>query len=130
MKQLLCIVALAAGFCTAPTLQNTVQAQTLRLGLGGIQYDGYGQGYYGGYGRGYNGYNGYYSRNQYQYSNYGNGPYGYGSGSSRMFPSNYGHNSSNTAYYNGYTGYSGYYAPSYVPVYNPYGFGVYNSYGW
>lgn len=128
MKRLLCIAALAAGLFAASTPQSTAQAQTLIIGRGGVRYNGYGQGYYGGYGRGYNGY---YPGSQYSYSNYGNGPYAYGSGSSRMFPSHGGYDYGNTAYYNGY-GYSGNYGPSYVPVpvYSPYGFGVYNSYGW
>jgi hypothetical protein len=119
---------LAVGLCAAAISENSAQAQTLIIGRNGVQYNGYGQGYYGGYGQGYNG-DMYVPGANYRYSNYGNGPYGYDSRNSRMYPAYGGYNYGNTAYYNGY-GYSGGYQQDYAPIYTPFGFGVYSSYGW
>ena len=132
MKRLLVLSALAIGLLPEATPQsNHAHGSVVSslIGRGGY-YNGYGQGYYGGYGQGYNGYGqsyGYGPRIQ-TYSTYGNGPYGYGSGSAYQFQSNGGYGYDNGTYYNGYSS-PGYYGQPYVPVYGPYGYGVYNSYG-
>ena len=127
MTRLLCLSALAIGLFTAMASQNEAQAQTLSIGRGGVQYNGYGRGYYGGYGQGYReygpGFN--YGPRTHAYSAYGNGPYGYGSQRVYQYHSNGGYSYGNGAYYDGY-GNSGYYQqPYYAPTYRPYGFGVY-----
>ncbi len=127
MTRLLRLSILAIGLLAAATPQNDAHAQTISIGRGGVQYNGYGQGYYGGYGRGYRGYNqgygGWYSPRIQSYSGYGNGPYGYGTGDMYQ-PPNSGYIYGNGNYYDGY-GNSGYYAQPYTPIYRPYGFGVY-----
>lgn len=126
MTRLLCLSALAIGLFTAMTSQNEAQAQTLSIGRGGVQYNGYGRGYYGGYGQGYReygpGFN--YGPRTHAHSAYGNGPYGYGSQRVYQYHSNGGYSYGNGAYYDGY-GNSGYYQQPYAPTYRPYGFGVY-----
>lgn len=132
MKHLLYLSALAIGLLTAAAPQHAAQAQTITIGRGGVQYNGYGQGYYGGYGRGYRsygqGYGGWYSPQAQYYSSYGNGPYGYGSGNMYQYPSNGGYSYGNGTYYDGY-GNSGYSGQTYGPVYSPFGVGVYSSFG-
>ena len=107
---------IATAICLAfltPAPSNNAQAQIV-LGVGGRHggvYTGFGQGYYGGYGRGYGGgwrgrgYNGNY------------GPYGYGSGSTYVYPG-YGAYGQ-TTYYRTYPNNSNYYGNSY----NAYGYG-------
>jgi len=121
MSRILSITACLVALCAATMSPAIVQAQSLTIGRGGVQYNSYGRGYYGGYGNGYRGDN--YGRGHRArvYSSYGNGPYGYGSSS--RFPSNRG----NRAYYNGYGNYN--YGQTYAPVYNPYGVQIYDAYG-
>lgn len=133
MKQLLWKMVCTCGLLAAAIPQNSVEAQTLTIGRGGVHYNGYGQGYYGGRGRGYNsyysgnnhGHSSYFPRS-YNYSGYGNGTYGYGYNSSRTFPSYNGYNYGNTTYYNGYAypSYSGYYGQYYGPTYGPFGYSI------
>jgi hypothetical protein len=122
MRRLICLSALTVGLFAV----SIAQAQTLSIGRGGIQYNGYGQGYYGGYGQGYGGWHG--APRPRAYSAHGNGPYGYGSGNSYQFRNNGGYSRGNGPYYNGY-GNSGYHVQPVVRVYPSYGYGVYNSYG-
>ena len=107
MTRLICLTALILFAATMSP--RTVEAQQLNIGPGGVQYNGYGQGYYGGYGQG----NRYYGPRDRVYSGYGNGPYGYGH--VRQFPAN--------GYNNGYYG-NRYYGPNYAPVYSPFGFSI------
>ena len=126
MKRLLFLSVLAVGLFNTATPQSDAHAQSISIGRGGVQYNGYGRGYYGGYGQGYRGYgNGYeYGPRTQSYSGYGNGPYGYGSGSAYQFRSNNGYSYGDGNYYYGY-GHPGYYPQPYTPVYRPYGFGIY-----
>ena len=129
MTRLLCISALAIGLFTSTFLPRNADAQSLIIGRGGVQYNGYGRGYYGGYGAGYRGYGQGYNRFYYgprtqAYSAYGNGPYGYGTNGVYQVPYNNGYGYGNGNYTNGY-GTSGYYTQPYAPAYRPYGFGVY-----
>ena len=48
MKRILCLSALALALFGATPPE--AHAQFLSIGLGGVEYNGYGQGYYGGYG--------------------------------------------------------------------------------
>ena len=64
MTRNLFLTALAVGLICAATPSGSAHAQTLSIGRGGVQYNGYGRGYYGGYGPGY----------------YGPGPGSYGPG--------------------------------------------------
>ena len=131
-------LALAGFLLLTTTLIQTVQAQSLYIGPGGVQYNGFGQGYYGGYGQGYGGYGQAYSSGYGQtyqsygrvyapradsYTVYGNGPYGYGSGSQYQFPANGYYGNSN------YSGYSspGFYRQGYSSAYSPYGFSYYGN---
>lgn len=125
MTTRLFLLALVGFMILTTTLVQTAQAQ-LVFGPVGVQYNGYGQGYYGGYGQGY-GYNGRVYRPRVDsYTVYGNGPYGYGSGSQFQFPVN-----GNTGFYgNGNSGSygfgnSGYYQQGYTRTYNPYGYSYY-----
>lgn len=127
MTRQLCLWAFAFSLCLATALPTLAQAQTLVIGRSGIRYSGYGQGYYGGYGYRPQ-YNGYFPNNQ-RYSGYGNGPYSHGSGSSRQFSPVGQDIYGNPIVPNGY-GYSVYPAQPVTPVYNPYGYGHYNSYRW
>lgn len=128
MTRLLCLSVLAVGLFTLATPQSNAHAQSLTIGRGGVQYNGYGRGYYGGYGQGYRAYApryGYGPRTYtHTYSGYGNGPYGYGSQSSYHFRPNSGYSYGDGNYLNGY-GSPAYYAQPYAPAYRPYGFGVY-----
>ena len=127
----LILLALLLAQVTLPP--DTVQAQSLSIGLGGVRYNAYGQGGYGGYGRSYygspgayGGYSGYgrgysgYFPNQYRYPSSG-----YGLGNGYRLPPNSGYGYSGNSYYNGY-GDSGYYSQSY----SPYGTGVYYDGNW
>lgn len=110
MTRRLCSLALI--LFAAAISQRSAEAQQLYIGPGGVQYNGYGQGYYGGYRHGYR-----YAPQVRTYSGYGNGPYGYGSGSQYQFPSN--------GYYNNGTYNNGYYTSQYyAPTYNPFGFSM------
>lgn len=128
MKRLHLLSVLAIALCGATVLPQQAQAQTLSIGRGGVQYNGYGQGHYGGYGRGHRdydqGYHRWHSPRTQTYSGYGNGPYGYGMRNNYQFQSNGGYGYGNGNYYNGY-GNSGYYSQYYTPSYSPYGFGIY-----
>ena len=129
MTRRLCWTALALCLFTGAILPRDADAQRIVIGRGGAAYNGYGQGYYGGYGQGYNsGYvQGYYGGNvpantglfpgNYGYSGYGNGPYGYGAGSSRVFPARGG------IYGNGFP-------QPYVRIYSPYGYATPNPLHW
>ena len=78
--RLTCLSVLAAGLLAFASLQTAAHAQVLSIGLGGIQYNGYGPGYYNGYG--YSGYGPQYrpfAPRAAAYSGYGNGAYAYGS---------------------------------------------------
>jgi hypothetical protein len=130
MKRILCLSALAFGLLGAMTPQRNAQAQSLIIGRGGVQYNGYGQGYYGGYGQGYRGYGqndaDWYSPRMPAYSGYGNGPYGYAPERVRQYPSRGDYDYRYGTYNDGYVRsgrYERHYAP--VPVYRPYGFGIY-----
>lgn len=125
MTRQLCMWAFVFSLCFATAVPIPAQAQTLVIGRGGIRYSGYGQGYYGGYGYRPH-YNGYFPKNQY-YSGYGNGPYSYGAGSSRQFPPIEQNAYGNPTLYYGDTVYP---TQPMGPVYNPYGYGHYNSYRW
>ena len=126
MKRLLCLSALAVGLFAA-TPQTEALGQLLSIGLGGVQYDGYGQGYYGqgfygGYGPRYREY----GPAVRTYSGYGYGPYGSGSGSGYAYNGGYrpfgwgvgpwGRGA--TVYNSGYLGYSN---PYYNDSYGAYG---------
>lgn len=101
MTRRFCQLALMVGLFAAMTLQQAAQGQTMVLG---VPYRVYGQGYYGGYGQDYR-YGRVYAPRVDSYTVYGNGPYGYGSGSQYQFPA------------------PGFYQLPYIaPVYNPYGF--------
>lgn len=126
MTRKFCQLALAFGLFTTMAMAQSAQAQTLIVGPGGVQYRGYGQGYYGGYGQGYGAYGqGYRSYGRVygprvdSYTVYGNGPYGYGSGSQFQFPARGFYGGGN---YNGYASPGLYPQPYVAPVYNPYGF--------
>ena len=123
MKRRLFFLMLALGLFATATPQNTAQAQTLVIGQGGVQYDGYGRGYYGGYGHGHR-HGGWHGPRVRTYSGYGNGPYGYGAGNVYQYPVDNGYRHGNGTYHNGY-GHRGYYVQPYAPAYRPYGFGVY-----
>jgi hypothetical protein len=94
----------------APRSQSSAQAGPIVDILSG--------GYYGGYGPGYGGYSG-----------YGYSPYGYRTAPGYVYPSNnaYGYGRGDP-YYDG-PARSVYYARPYRPVYSPYGYGGYRSYG-
>lgn len=128
MRRLILLSVITIALCGATALPQQAQAQTLSIGRGGVQYNGYGQGYYGGYGRGYrghdHGHHDWHGPRTQSYSAYGNGPYGYGMRNNYQFQSNGGYGYGNGNYYNGY-GNSGYYNQYYAPSYSPYGFGVY-----
>lgn len=120
MTRRLCSLALI--LFAAAISQGSADAQQIYVGPAGVQYNGYGQGYYGGYGQGYR-----FVPRVRAYSGYGNGPYGYGSGSQYQFPSNGTGSSfqfpSNGYYNNGYYT-TGTYGQYYTPVYSPYGFSM------
>lgn len=113
MTRNLFLTALAVGLISAATPSGSANAQTLSIGRGGVQYNGYGRGYYGGYGRGY--------VRPRVYSGYGNGPYGYGG--------SYGYG--NGRYNNGY-GNPGYYVQPNRNFYRPFngGYSGYGNYGY
>lgn len=119
-------LAFVFGLLAFLALENNAQAQTVFFGPSGVQYRAYGQGYYGGYGQGYRSYGRHYGPRVDSYTVYGNGPYGYGSGSQYQFPSS-GYYGNGTSYYNGYRS-PGYYPQNYVPTYNPYGFSYSNGF--
>jgi len=47
MRRRLLLTVLAIALCGAANLPQPAQAQTLSIGRGGVQYNGYGRGYYG-----------------------------------------------------------------------------------
>ena len=123
MAMRLGLMAILGFVLLTTTLAKSAKAQTLMIGPGGVQYNGYGQGYYGGYGQGYRSYGRVYRPRVDSYTVYGNGAYGYGSGTQYQFPANGYYGNGN---YNGYTA-PGFYQQSYPRAYSPYGYSYYSN---